>query len=56
MKRYLSLSLLLALLLSLGGCGGMDVGVIGGADGPTVIYTTGSDQPQATKRTALRGF
>lgn len=46
MKRYLTLSLLLALLLSLGGCGGLDVGVIGGEDGPTVIFTTGSDQPQ----------
>ena len=46
MKRYLTLSLLLALLLSLGGCGGIDVGVIGGEDGPTVVFTTGSDQSQ----------
>ena len=46
MKRYLTLGLLLALLLSLGGCGGLDVGVIGGEDGPTAVFTTGPDQPQ----------
>lgn len=45
MKRYLTLSLLLALLLSLGGCGGMDVGVISSEDGPTVVFPTDSDQP-----------
>lgn len=49
MKRYLTLGLLLAMLLSLGGCGGLDVGVIGGEDGPTVIFTTGPDQPQADR-------
>ena len=49
MKRYLTLGLLLALLLSLGGCGGLDVGVIGGEDGPTVIFTTDSDQPQTDR-------
>ena len=49
MKRYLTLGLLLALLLSPGGCGGLDVGVIGGEDGPTAIFTTGPDQDQTDR-------
>lgn len=37
-KRCAAFGLLLSLLLSLTGCGGMDVGVIGGEDGPTGVY------------------
>ena len=42
MKKLTSLFLSLMLLLGLAGCGGTsDIGIIGGADGPTTIIVTG---------------
>lgn len=41
MKKLLSILLSLALLLSLAGC--LDLGVIGGADGPTKIFVASAD-------------
>lgn len=46
MKKRITLALLLALLLSLAGCGGPDVGIIGGADGPTAVFTTPQPDPE----------
>lgn len=51
MKKSLTLALVLSLLLSLGGCGGPDIGIISSEDGPTVIFTgemeaSQPDQPE----------
>lgn len=49
-NRLVSFLLALMLLLSLGACGGDEaasIGIIGGADGPTAIYVTTSDDEAA---------
>lgn len=55
-QKILSLLLTVCMALPLAGCGGIDVGVIGGADGPTEIIVSGpgssgdvtdADRPEA---------
>lgn len=42
-RKLLSLLLAVCAALPLAGCGGLDVGIIGGGDGPTEIILDGSD-------------
>lgn len=42
-RKLLSLLLVVCAALPLAGCGGLDVGIIGGGDGPTEIILDGSD-------------
>ena len=51
MKRTLSLILCLVILASLCACG-QDVGIIGGADGPTAVFVSGQPTPETTPPTA----
>ena len=46
MKKFLALLLAMMMAVSMAACGGTDVGVIGGADGPTDIIVSDNDNAQ----------